>query len=312
MKTAFLFPGQGAQFVLMGKDVAEQYPVAQEIFSRANQVLDTDIQDACFNGPEELLNTTRISQPAIFTTSVAILEVLRKHAADKFSAPDVTAGLSLGEYTALYAAGVISFEDGLKLVAKRGQAMQKAADNSDGGMVSIIGLDEEQVCQLCEQAAGDDILVPVNFNCPGQVAISGTTAACKRAEELAPSAGAIKAIRLQVAGAFHSDMMKPAADELKIAFAEAEITSPKDTAIIANFNADYYKSPADIVQGLLNQLVSPVLWQKCVERLIADDVETFYEIGPNRVLKGLMRRINRKANIINISKASDIEKLIAN
>jgi len=312
---AFLFPGQGAQVVGMGADIAKAYPAAAEVFEKANGVLGFDLRKICFEGPAEQLNTTAISQPAIFTTSAAILEVLRT--TSKLQ-PDVTAGLSLGEYTALYAAGVVSFEDALVLVRKRGQAMQEAADTTQGAMVSIIGLDEEKVRALCAEAGEGELLVPacrefvepVNFNCPGQIVVSGSRTACERAEKLAPKYGAMKAIRLEVAGAFHTEMMSSAADTLKEALSNCEISQPRDIKVIANITADYYTSADQIRAGLTKQLTAAILWQKCMERLIADDVETFYEIGPGRVLTGLMKRINRKANIINISSAQSLNEIL--
>ena len=304
MKTAFLFPGQGAQIVGMGKDVAEAFPLAAEIFKKANGLLGFDLSKICFEGPAEQLNTTAISQPAIFTASAAILEVIKGNLR-----PDVTAGLSLGEYTALYAAGVISFEDTLILVQKRGQAMQAAADATEGGMVSIIGLDEKKVNELCAEAAEGELLVAANFNCPGQIVISGSKTACQRAESLAPKYGAIKTLRLEVAGAFHTEMMASATEAISGASLKSKIAEPSDIKIIANINADYYQNAEEIIKGLKEQLTSPVLWQKCMERLLADGVEKFYEIGPGKVLTGLMKRINRRTEVINVSNLEAVKQL---
>lgn len=310
MKTAFLFPGQGAQVVGMGAEIARSFPSAAEIFDKANDIVGFDLSGICFKGPDEQLSSTTISQPAIFTTSAAILEVLKTEPATNGISADVAAGLSLGEYTALYAAGVISFEDGLKLVQQRGQAMQAAADVNEGAMVSIIGLDEETARSLCEQAAQGDILEPVNFNCPGQIVISGGKKACLRGKELAIKAGAIKAVSLEVAGAFHTRMMSGAADALAKALADSEIKEPMQTRIIANVDADYYQKSEKIKEGLVKQLTYPILWQKCMERLLVDGVENFYEIGPGRVLTGLMRRINRKTKIVNVSSFKAIKELL--
>ncbi len=309
MKTAFLFPGQGAQFIGMGKDVVEAFGTGKAIFDKANQILGFDIARICFEGPAEMLNTTTMSQPAIFTVSAAILEIFRAGEKTKNITADVTAGLSMGEYTALYAAGLISFEDGLKLVKKRGEAMQAAADNSKGGMVALIGLDEEKTKALCAEAAQGELLAGVNFNCPGQIAISGTISACERAEKLAGKYGAMKAIRLEVAGAFHTTMMSPAADALSRALAQTGIKDPTQPKVIANITADYYASANQIRESLARQLVQPIYWQKCVERLMADGTDTFYEIGPGKVLTGLMKRIHRRANIINVSSAAAISEL---
>jgi [acyl-carrier-protein] S-malonyltransferase len=310
MKTAFLFPGQGAQDVGMGADIARSFPVAASIFKKANDVVGFDLSAICFEGPAEQLHSTIISQPAIFTTSAAILEVLRTEPATSSIKADVTAGLSMGEYTALYAAGVINFEDGLKLVQKRGQAMQAAADANEGEMVSIIGLDEETARWLCEEAGQGDLLEPVNFNCPGQIVISGDKKACRRAKDLALKAGAIKAVRLEVAGAFHTRMMSGAAKALARALADTEIAEPSQTRIIANIDAEYYPTREKIKEGLVKQLTCPILWQKCMERLLDDGVESFYEIGPGRVLTGLMKRISRKINVVNVSNLKAIKDLM--
>jgi [acyl-carrier-protein] S-malonyltransferase len=310
MKTAFLFPGQGAQAAGMGKEIAQKFDAAARIFERANTIVGFDLSRICFEGPAERLNTTTVSQPAIFVTSAAILEAVKTSPAKSGFGADVTAGLSLGEYTALYAAGVISFEDALVLVQKRGQAMQAAADATDGGMVSIIGLDEEKVGQLCAEAGEGEILVAVNFNCPGQIVISGSKAACERAERLAGKYGAVKAVRLEVAGAFHTEMMSSAANTLKEALRKCRISEPVNIKTIANIDAEYYKSAKEIAEGLIKQLTCPVLWQKCMEKLIADGVEDFYEIGPGRVLSGLMRRIDRKINVVSVSSLQAIEGLL--
>jgi [acyl-carrier-protein] S-malonyltransferase len=310
MGTAFIFPGQGAQVVGMGRDVAGAFGSAAEVFAKANDIVGYDLRAICFEGPAEKLNTTTISQPAIFTTSAAILEVLRNEPATNAIKPQVTAGLSLGEYTALYAAGVISFEDALTLVQKRGQAMQAAADATKGTMVSIIGLDEEKVNQLCAEAGEGELLAAVNFNCPGQIVISGAISACERAEKLAEKYGAMKAVRLEVAGAFHTDMMAGAADSLSKAIGNCKISDPCEIKILANISADYYKSGEKIAEGLTKQLTCPILWQKCMERLIAEGVEKFYEIGPSRVLTGLMKRINRKIRVTNVSSLEAVNELL--
>ena len=311
MKTAFLFPGQGAQTVGMAADIAASCADAARIFERANDILGYDLRGICFNGPDEKLNTTTISQPAIFTVSAAILEVLRSSNATAAIKPDITAGLSLGEYTALYAAGLLSFKDTLNLVQKRGNAMQAAAEASDGSMVSIIGLDEEKVNKLCRQAGQGDLLVPANFNCPGQIVITGTSKACQRAEQLAEKYGAMKAVVLKVAGAFHSEMMTPAAKTLRAALDNCQIADITETKVIANITADYYSTPDRIREGLTKQLTEPILWQKCMEKLLADGVEKFYEIGPGRVLTGLMRRIDRKTRVTNMSSLKSLQDLQA-
>ncbi|MCI0498953.1 MAG: ACP S-malonyltransferase [Planctomycetales bacterium] len=308
LKTAFLFPGQGAQYVGMGSDVAALYPQAKALFARANDIVGYDLTQVCFAGPEDKLNATAVSQPAIFAVSAALLDLMKS--SETPIRPDVTAGLSMGEYTALYAAGLISFEDGLRLVQKRGQAMQAAADATQGSMVSILGLDDVQIVSLCKEASQGELLAAVNFNCPGQIVLSGTVGACRRAAELAEKHGAMKAVPLSVAGAFHSEMMAPAAQELGQTLAGCPIAAPSQIRVIANICAAYYADADDIRQGLVKQLVQPILWQKCMENLLADGVENFYEIGPGRVLTGLMKRISRRTKITNISTAETLQEFI--
>jgi [acyl-carrier-protein] S-malonyltransferase len=255
------------------------------------------------------LSATAISQPAIFVTSAAILEVLKTNSSTARIRPAVTAGLSLGEYTALYAAGVIDLEQGLGLVRKRGEAMQAASEAEEGAMVSIIGLDEGGVGRLCREASEGEVLAAVNFNCPGQIVVSGTKKASERAEKLAGQYGATRAVRLEVAGAFHTEMMSSAAANLKEALLDCEISEPGDVKIMANISAEYYQCAEEIAEGLTKQLTCPILWQECMERLVADGVEEFYEIGPGRVLTGLMRRINREAKVINVSSLQAINEL---
>ncbi len=303
-KRAAIFPGQGAQIVGMGRDVAEQFPVAAETFARADEVLGFKLSTLCFEGPAERLNATDIQQPAIFTTSVALFRAAvaaKKITADSFAA---MGGLSLGEYTALHLAGAVDFDAALRLVYRRGQLMQQAAERAAGGMVSLLGGDEAAVLGLCERVADKGRVRPANFNCPGQIVISGDKAACAAAAALAGEAG-MRAVVLPVAGAFHSELLRPAAEGLRSALASCEFTRPR-TPVIANVNAEYHTDPAAIRDWLYQQVVSPVRWQACVERLIAEGCGEFWEIGPNRHLSGMMRKINRAVKAVNISGAGDL------
>lgn len=301
---AAIFPGQGAQLVGMGRDVAERHPVAAETFAEADQLLGLELSRLCFQGPAERLEETRVQQPAIFVTSVAIFRA--GVAAGRFAAGSFAAlgSLSLGEYTALHLAGAMSFADALRLVARRGELMQRAAEQSAGGMVSFVGLDEDQVLALCERVAEHGRVRPANYNCPGQIVISGDRAACEAAAALADEFGC-RAVPLKVAGAFHSDHMRPAAEGLRPALEQCRITAPQ-ARVIANVDAQYHRDAAGIRDSLYRQVFNPVRWQACIERLAADGCTTFWEIGPNRHLTGMMRKINREAKAINISTADGL------
>jgi len=297
----------------MGQALSQTSPEIAEIYRQANDMVGYDLAKTCFEGPEETLNRTDISQPAIFVTSVACLRALRLGLVEPSLAnvePDVCAGLSLGEYTALHAAGAMSFEEGLKLVQLRGRSMQDAAQQSRGGMVSILGLEEEAVNRLCEKAcqdaagqAPDAFLAAVNFNCPGQIVISGTRNACEKAAQLAEGFGAMKAIPLKVAGAFHTRLMDPAAEKLGEALRGCRFSQPK-CLVVSNVNGRYYGGAGEIVEKLLTQLVKPVRWQQSMEWMLDEGVERFVEIGPGRVLAGLGKKILRdrksKAVLMNI------------
>lgn len=293
-KTAFLFPGQGAQFVGMGKDLYEALPAAKQLFDRANEILGFELTDVCFNGPAEKIDSTVISQPVLFVTSLAALEKLKTEHPEVVEQCAGAAGLSLGEYTALVFAGAIDFESGLKLVHARGQAMQAASDATPSGMVSILGLDPQQVEDLCDQARVDgEILQPANYLCPGNIAVSGHIASCKKVEEMAPGAGAMKAIPLAVAGAFHTDIMKSALDGLSNAIDATEFKSPA-LPVYSNVDAKTHDDPNEIKQLLLKQVCSPVRWENSMQNMLSDGFDKFYEVGPGRVLRGLMKRIQRK------------------
>lgn len=288
----------------MGRDVAERHACAREVFSRADAVLGFPLSTLCFDGPEERLGATDVQQPAIFTTSVAIFHAALD--AGRIRTDDFVAmgGLSLGEYTALHLAGAIEFEDALRLVHERGRLMQAAAEARPGGMVTILGLDEAAVLGICERLARFGCISPANFNTPGQIVISGDRAACEAAPAEIEAAGG-KHVVLKVAGAFHSELMRPAADSLRATLDAASIRAPR-IRVIANVDAGYHGEPASIRESLYRQVFNPVRWQGCVERLIADGCEEFREIGPNRHLSGMMRKIDRAAKAVNISTLADL------
>ncbi|MBQ4143061.1 MAG: ACP S-malonyltransferase [Thermoguttaceae bacterium] len=292
-KTAFLFPGQGAQTVGMGKVLYDTLPAAKALFDKADEILGYSLTDLCFNGPMEQLSTTAVSQPALYVTSLAALESLKMSAPEAVEACSAAAGLSLGEYTALVFAGVMSFEDGLRVVQRRGQAMQEAADATPSGMVSLLGPEVEVVEELCAKARGEEILQVANLLCPGNTVVSGTRDACARVVALAEETGAARAVPLAVAGAFHTPIMRPADEKLAEVLAGVQIAAPS-IPVISNVDVEVHTEADDIRATLVRQLLSPVQWEKTMRKLIADGYDTFYEVGPGRVLRGLMKRIDRK------------------
>ncbi|MBQ1455764.1 MAG: ACP S-malonyltransferase [Thermoguttaceae bacterium] len=291
-KIAFLFPGQGAQTVGMGQEMLAR-PEVTGLFSRASEILGYDLADVCTNGPKEKLDSTAVCQPAIFTASCAALNCLKADQPEVVDMAAAAAGLSLGEYTALYFAGAFSFEDALRLVQKRGEAMQHAADSLAGGMVAILGLDAAVVERLCEEAAQGDVLKVANYLCPKNYSVSGTRDACERVAQMAEAAGAMRVVPLAVAGAFHTPMMASAAEALSSQLASTSVVSPK-IPVISNVDVRSHSDPDDIRRTLLAQLTSSVRWEETVRALIADGFDRFYEVGPGRVLRGLMKRIDRK------------------
>jgi [acyl-carrier-protein] S-malonyltransferase len=293
-RIAFLFPGQGAQTVGMGRQAAESIPRARELYNRATEVLGYDLAKICFEGPAEDLDSTIFSQPALFVTSLAALEQLREQQPDVVLSCEAAAGLSLGEYTALVFAGAIEFEAGLLLVQERGAAMQDASDAAPSGMVSILGLDRAKVEELCERASEGETLQIANYLCPGNIVISGTVAACQRAADLAPAAGAMKAIPLAVAGAFHTPIMNSAVERLAAALSDVAISQPA-IPVVSNVDALPHDDPEEIRQILIRQVISPVRWEDSMRYLLEQGYDQFHEIGPGRVLRGLIKRIDRKA-----------------
>lgn len=287
-----LFPGQGAQTVGMAGDWVEQSPAAAELFSRGSEILGYDLLAVCRSGPAERLNTTAVSQPAILVTSLAALAVLRARDPEPLEAARLTAGLSLGEYTALVFAGALGFDDAVRVVAERGRAMQDCAEASPGGMVAVLGLEREAVAALCEACREDGILQVANVLCPGNIVASGSLAACERLEAAAAAAGAMKCVRLEVAGAFHTPLMQPAVERLAAALAGVEVRPPR-IPVVSNVDAKPHTDPDEIRGLLARQVVGVVEWQASVAYILSTGVRSAWEIGPGRVLRGLMKRIDR-------------------
>jgi [acyl-carrier-protein] S-malonyltransferase len=278
----------------MGKRLAQSLPSAARLYDRAADVLGYDLAKLCFEGPADALDSTVYSQPAIFVTSLAALESLRAESPEVVLACEATAGLSLGEYTAMVFAGVMEFDDGLMLVQRRGAAMQEAADATPSGMVSILGLERVEVEALCEKARDGGILKIANLLCPANIVISGSLAACERAAEMAQSFGAMKAVPLAVAGAFHTEIMRPADQRCAEALADVPMQKPR-IPVISNVDALPHDNPEEIRQILVRQILQPVRWEDSVRYLLQQGFDQFYEVGPGRVLRGLLRRIDRSA-----------------
>jgi [acyl-carrier-protein] S-malonyltransferase len=303
-KKSFIFPGQGSQFVGMGRDIYESDPKAKNIFDRANEIMGIDLAKICFEGPEEELKQTYVTQPAIFVHSMAVNEILKNRNFE----PDAVAGHSLGEYSALVVAEALSFDDGLKLVKARGELMQQAGVERPGTMAAIIGLDPDQVSTVCEYVDDIGIVCAANFNSPGQIAISGEVDAVRAAMDVAKEKGAKRAVELVVSGAFHSPLMHSAQEGLAKVLGETNIIDAK-IPVYTNVSA-VATTRADTIRDLLyKQLSSPVRWIEIIENMVASGVENFYEIGPGKVLSGLIKRINRDVISTAISDIHDIEKM---
>lgn len=287
MKHAYVFPGQGAQFSGMGKDLYENNPSAKALFEKANEILGFNITEIMFEGGADELKQTKVTQPAVFIHSVVLANVLGIK-------PDAVAGHSLGEFSALVAAGALSFEDGLQLVAKRAMAMQKCCEEVAGGMAAIIGMEDGNIEQICNQTQG--IVVAANYNCPGQLVISGENEAVDAACAALKQAGARRAMRLPVGGAFHSPLMEPARAELEQAIAEVEFHTPI-CPIYQNVDAKPQSDPQIIKANLIAQLTSPVRWTQIAKNMIADGIDQFTELGPGNVLQGLIKKVNSEVAV---------------
>jgi [acyl-carrier-protein] S-malonyltransferase len=297
-RSAFLFPGQGAQVVGMGQVLATRSPTIRRMYDDASVVLGYDLAEACWNGPKSRLDSTVVSQPALFVASLAALETLRQDEPAAAGKCVAAAGLSLGEYTALAFADALSFTDGLRVVKARGEAMQAAADASPGSMVSILGLNEAAVEEVCAAASASGPIRIANLLCPGNTVVSGSVAACDAAEKEVEAKNG-RTIRLAVAGAFHTALMKPADEALAAALAGVAIRPPR-VPVWSNVDAKPHTDPEEIRDLLVRQVLQPVLWEQTMRGLLADGCDRFYEIGPGRVLNGLLKRINRRVQCVNV------------
>lgn len=306
-KTAFVFPGQGSQSVGMGKELYDQYDSVKRVFAAADEALGFSITDLCFNGPEEELRKTYNTQPAILTMSIACYEILKEAGIQ----PDVVAGHSLGEYSALVAAGVLEFADAVRLVRKRGQFMQEAVPLGQGSMAAVMGADRQVVIDICRQAELEiGPVQAVNFNCPGQIVIAGKTEAVDKAIELLKAVGCKRAIALPVSAPFHSTLMKPAAERLATELKNVVIRNTT-TPVVANVNAQALTQAADIQPSLVNQAASPVLWEDCVAKIVDLDCSCFVEVGPGKVLTGFTKKIAKDIITLNVEDCASFEKTLA-
>jgi len=304
-KVALVFPGQGSQYVGMGKDFFDRSPAAKDVFAEANEVLGYDLASLCFQGPEEDLKLTANTQPAILTVAVAALRVMQ---AEREIAPLAAAGHSLGEYGALVAAGGLRFRDAVRLVHLRGRFMQEAVPVGAGAMAAIMGLSPAEVENLCQEAAQGEVLSPANFNSPGQIAVSGHAAAVKRAVEIVSKQAGKKAVLLPVSAPFHCPLMKPAAERLREAFAPVE-TGELKFPVISNVEADLYPGKDRVKELLFRQVDHPVRWEESMQKMVSLGPELVVEVGPGKVLSGLMRRIRKEIPTANVEDGATWEKV---
>jgi len=304
-KLAFVFPGQGSQYVGMGKELVEKYSIAQKIFDEASESMGYDMKKLCFEGPEEELIKTENTQPAILTVSIAFYNILIQYNIE----PSVVAGLSLGEYSALVSAGAINFKDGLRLVKVRGKYMQEEVPLGVGGMAAIIGLHKEKVLEACSKASPFGIVEPANYNSPIQTVISGEIKAVEEAVKICKEFGAKKAVMLPVSAPFHSSLLVGAGEKLK---AELDSIDIKDFKykIISNVTGDYYADKKEIKDLLIQQVSRPVLWENTVERMIRDGIDTFIEVGPGKVLSGFIKRISKDVKVFNIEDSKSLNNIL--
>lgn len=302
-KLAFVFPGQGAQKVGMGKDFYDNYDVAKKMFKEADEALGYSIMKMCFEGPEEDLKLTANTQPAILTISCIANEILKENGIQ----PEITGGHSLGEYSALVAAGVLNFQDAVALVHKRGSYMQEAVPVGEGGMAAIIGVDRDKIVEVCQQVSAESPVQAVNFNCPGQIVIAGATKGVELAVEELKAAGAKKAVILPVSAPFHSTLMKPAAEKLAVELDKVTISDAK-IPVVANVSAEILNKAEDIKASLVAQAASPVLWEDCVVRMKEFGADVLLEAGPGKTLCGFNRRIDKTITSLNVEDVASLEK----
>ena len=306
-KWAFLFPGQGSQYVGMGKDLKENFKVAADVFAEADEALHEDLTKLCFEGPEDDLKLTRNTQPAILTVSIAALRVLQQETG---LVPAMTAGHSLGEYSALVASGALRFADAVAIVRKRGTFMQEAVPVGVGGMAAVLGMETDALEQICKESAEGQAVAPANYNCPGQIVISGHMEAVKRAAAKAEAAGAKKVVMLPVSAPFHSSLMKPAAEKLGKAL-EAVTVQELKIPVLSNVEADFYPGKNDVKRLLTEQVDHPVRWIEEMEKMVREGVDKCVEIGPGKVLNGLVRKISRETAIQSIENPDSIKEFVA-
>ncbi|MCT4606379.1 MAG: ACP S-malonyltransferase [Marinisporobacter sp.] len=310
-KITFVFPGQGAQYVGMGKEFVENFEVANDIFEQASEAIGYDMKKMCFEGPEEELKKTENTQPAILTTCIAIAKVLE----EKGIKPNMSAGLSLGEYASLVIAGVMDFKDAVSLVKKRGKYMQEAVPLGVGTMAAILGMEREDLEKTLEKAKEFGIVEAANFNTPGQIVISGEVGAVEKACEIAKEMGAKKAVVLPVSAPFHCSMLVPAGEKLLLELENVKINDFK-IPVLANVHAGYYKERSEVKDLLVKQVSNSVLWEDSVIKMLEDGVDTFIEIGPGKSLSGFIKKINRKLkkeiSIYNVENMETLEKLLSN
>ena len=302
-KLAFVFPGQGAQKVGMGKDFFDNYDVAKKMFKEADEALGYSIMKMCFEGPEEDLKLTANTQPAILTISCIANEILKENGVQ----PEITGGHSLGEYSALVAAGVLKFQDAVALVHKRGAYMQEAVPVGEGGMAAIIGVDREKIVEICQSVSAESPVQAVNFNCPGQIVIAGATRGVELAVEELKAAGAKKAVILPVSAPFHSTLMKPAAEKLAVELDKVTLSDAR-IPVVANVNAQVLTKAEDIKVSLVAQAASPVLWEDCVAKMKEFGADVLLEAGPGKTLCGFNRRIDKSIKSLNVEDVESLEK----